>query len=1162
MSSNASVAEEGSTGAMQRIEGYKGRLLRWGSVVSLFLWMGLLFYVSSLPQSALPTQHGLVRWLGSALSYVYHFGAYGILGLLATIVSWCWRGGRKLSRGWLLGILCFGVLYSISDELHQSMIPERSASLLDVAVDTAGVVAGVAAWQFISLRWLRQGSVLVLFIPLLLISLAAVAAGGKAAFAQESPVQPEVLSLTLGVPLANPGEPVPLIAQIRNPSDKGQQFTLVLFVDETPVDTRVVTVQARATRTLRFSVVRAQPGTHVVRLGAQATTFQVVLPQFRLQRLVISPQVVSPGAVVTIRAVVENTGAAPVEYQAPLSVNNTLVDAHSGLLPVGGSTVAAFQVSRDLPGTYEVRLGDLIGFFMVAGPDLAASVPTSLVINAGAVIAQDSVGESLPVTGDRVALVASGDNFTVDLPVRLLAGQTLAFFEDPSSGVVYRPGRLQIPLLDDLGRMRARLELEAVFMVPQGDMVRVFIDRITLQLLETVLSLPGSVTKAAPISFQMDASLSSVPTTASLTVTPGLHPPVASMAALELAAQAQGKTVRAVYASAAVELPGSPARGDAATSVVFGAPLAWQTSVAQGSLYLGWIGQGGKVDLWPAQVLPSGSGRVDMEAAFASSAGTFLLVALEDAVPGHVIGLSLSDETAMVGSVVEVLAQVQSLSDVNAATSSLILLIDGIPAGVSPVETLPNDAQGAVFYVPAPTPGVFTLSVASAESHLRIGLQDGLGHIQVSEITAVPAKAAPGQPVEVRATLANVGSQTLLAQANLQVNGVTREERLVPVGAGASVPIAFTLTPLREGIYEVAVLGRRVQFTVAAFLKPAQITASDLTLDNPSVNQGVTVYATFWATNTGDLPGTYSVRVFLNAAEIQRLQLTVEGATQLPVTFPIQPSRPGIYTLEIEGMRRQLVVVSPLQRADLVVEALELAPSTVLGGQPVTATVVIRNRFAQQAVSTLYVLVNNTIVAQEKLDVGPLGRITKTFTFREQAPGFYDVEMRLGATETAIISIYKGQFLVSRAQSQASWEISLLEVLPRPALAGEPVQVSFLLSNLGQQAGEVELVALVNGQVEWQATIPMEAQTTRPVSLALPGRDPGEYTLEIYGITVRFTVIDPLTPGPTGSPTPSDISAEGGLPAGAVAFGVLGAALVLGAGGLGYWFFRRKASAR
>jgi len=44
-------------------------------------------------------------------------------------------------------------LYGISDEIHQSFVPERDGSLLDVVADVLGAVCGVYVYH----RWVRSG---------------------------------------------------------------------------------------------------------------------------------------------------------------------------------------------------------------------------------------------------------------------------------------------------------------------------------------------------------------------------------------------------------------------------------------------------------------------------------------------------------------------------------------------------------------------------------------------------------------------------------------------------------------------------------------------------------------------------------------------------------------------------------------------------------------------------------------------------------------------------------------------------------------------------------------------------------------------------------------------------------------------------------------------
>ena len=48
--------------------------------------------------------------------------------------------------------LALGSLYAISDEVHQSFVPGRLGSPVDVAIDAIGVAAGVVLWQSVRAR--------------------------------------------------------------------------------------------------------------------------------------------------------------------------------------------------------------------------------------------------------------------------------------------------------------------------------------------------------------------------------------------------------------------------------------------------------------------------------------------------------------------------------------------------------------------------------------------------------------------------------------------------------------------------------------------------------------------------------------------------------------------------------------------------------------------------------------------------------------------------------------------------------------------------------------------------------------------------------------------------------------------------------------------------
>ena len=109
------------------------------------LLMAGIFVASSIPGKAIPG-------LFPNEDVLYHFSVYVILSLFF------FRALRGSVSGWgilklMLVTAVFCVLYGATDELHQLFTPGRSCSIIDVGVDSLGVLAGsvcggiYARWQ-------------------------------------------------------------------------------------------------------------------------------------------------------------------------------------------------------------------------------------------------------------------------------------------------------------------------------------------------------------------------------------------------------------------------------------------------------------------------------------------------------------------------------------------------------------------------------------------------------------------------------------------------------------------------------------------------------------------------------------------------------------------------------------------------------------------------------------------------------------------------------------------------------------------------------------------------------------------------------------------------------------------------------------------------------
>ena len=112
---------------------------RW---LPALIWMGLIFLVSAQP--SLPSVPG--RW-DLLLKKGMHMVAYGILTIL---YLWALRGSAHDDRVVRVASVVLALTYALSDEYHQTFVPGRNGTWVDVAVDGVGILAAtVLDWWFV-----------------------------------------------------------------------------------------------------------------------------------------------------------------------------------------------------------------------------------------------------------------------------------------------------------------------------------------------------------------------------------------------------------------------------------------------------------------------------------------------------------------------------------------------------------------------------------------------------------------------------------------------------------------------------------------------------------------------------------------------------------------------------------------------------------------------------------------------------------------------------------------------------------------------------------------------------------------------------------------------------------------------------------------------------
>jgi len=105
------------------------------------IWMGLVFYLSSVPELELQGEWSIYDFALRKLAHVFE---YTVLYLL---VFWGWRPYLTRSQNLKLSLV-IALIYAAVDEFHQSLVPTRDGKLTDVLIDSSGIAIGVIVTAF------------------------------------------------------------------------------------------------------------------------------------------------------------------------------------------------------------------------------------------------------------------------------------------------------------------------------------------------------------------------------------------------------------------------------------------------------------------------------------------------------------------------------------------------------------------------------------------------------------------------------------------------------------------------------------------------------------------------------------------------------------------------------------------------------------------------------------------------------------------------------------------------------------------------------------------------------------------------------------------------------------------------------------------------------
>jgi VanZ family protein len=115
------------------------------ALAGLLAWSAAIFIVSSFPN---PPDATGGEWQYEA-AHVFEYAVFGALAFVVLRLYFAARPAVLLAvAAWLAS-----VAYGISDEFHQSFVPNRDATWVDVVFDATGAAIGIAVAWYALWRW-------------------------------------------------------------------------------------------------------------------------------------------------------------------------------------------------------------------------------------------------------------------------------------------------------------------------------------------------------------------------------------------------------------------------------------------------------------------------------------------------------------------------------------------------------------------------------------------------------------------------------------------------------------------------------------------------------------------------------------------------------------------------------------------------------------------------------------------------------------------------------------------------------------------------------------------------------------------------------------------------------------------------------------------------
>jgi hypothetical protein len=346
-------------------------------------------------------------------------------------------------------------------------------------------------------------------------------------------------------------------------------------------------------------------------------------------------------------------------------------------------------------------------------------------------------------------------------------------------------------------------------------------------------------------------------------------------------------------------------------------------------------------------------------------------------------------------------------------------------------------------------------------------------NFQVTDMMIDSDWAQVGEPVEISATVTNIGDKSGNYTVTLSVDDIPITAKTVQLSGGENTTVVFTATELTEGNHTITIetLSQSLKVTSEKPNTPAKLELTNLVTSRKVAEIGDPITVSVVGTNIGDEPGEFFVELFINNQKRETKSIYLDGGKTTSVRFEVIENTEGTYFVTLGTLTTSFEITSeaqPVKPAEFQVTDLTVNPTSASVDEVIEISVRVNNIGEATGSYSVNLQIDGT--TRETRDITLAGQATEFVEFK--------ISETNSGTHTVEIDSQSGSFTVSSITTSSNIRLHSMIVNPYEVWKGETVNIRAKADNMANELGTLQVRLLIDKEVKETKSFSLDAGAT------------------------------------------------------------------------------------